>query len=401
MCLNNTITKQTPNINVRAGLRAIEDRMLQMPGVMIGDCFPLKHTFVDGAYVREITMPKGALLTSKIHKITHPYFVLKGEVSVLTEEGVVRIKAPFSGVTKAGTKRLLYIHEETVWTTIHVTKETDLEKIEAEIIAKDYDELENEGELMIERATLITQNCLIKALMAKGRDFLGLFELKPQGHLLPFKEALSRLNADGVSLEGLYTIIQGDNLWHIVTDNGIPLNEVILTDSDMVGAWVAIAVSAIVIGTVTSAVSAAQQASARASTANLNRLIMEGNAKLTTQRMGIEKTLTDVEVQRHRDRTRRILGAQRAQYGKAGVVGGTGTALIVAVETAADAELDAMAIELGGDIEQSRLLAERAGFEQEASLQSMMGRQARIEGAYGVGKSVLTGITKFAGALGK
>lgn len=126
---------------MRQGILNIEQQMAETPGAMKGDCFPLKHSFVDGAYVREITMPKGMLVVSKIHKVTHPYFVMKGDVSVLTEEGVVRIKAPYSGITKAGTKRLLYTHEETVWTTIHITKETDLEKIEGEIIAKTFDEV--------------------------------------------------------------------------------------------------------------------------------------------------------------------------------------------------------------------------------------------------------------------
>lgn len=125
----------------RGVILEMEKRIAELPGAMFGDCFPLKHTFVDGAYVREITMPKGALLTSKIHKIRHPYFVLKGDVSVLTENGVVRIKAPYSGITPAGTKRVLYCHEETVWTTVHITDETDLEKIEKQIIAENYGEM--------------------------------------------------------------------------------------------------------------------------------------------------------------------------------------------------------------------------------------------------------------------
>ena len=140
------IVKDLSEINVlsvREKILTIEDKMREHPEVMIGDCCPLKHTFVDGAYVREITMPKGMLLTSKIHKICHPYFILKGDVSVLTEEGVKRIKAPYSGITQPGTKRVLYMHEETVWTTVHVTKETDLKKIEKEIIAESYDEVPN------------------------------------------------------------------------------------------------------------------------------------------------------------------------------------------------------------------------------------------------------------------
>jgi len=137
LIVKNSLSKET----VRSKILEFEERLGQVDGIMRGDCFPLKHTFVDGAYVREITMPKGAILTSKIHKVCHPYFILKGEVSVLTENGVERIKAPHSGVTPAGTKRILYIHEETVWTTVHVTKEKDLDKIEEEVIANSFEEV--------------------------------------------------------------------------------------------------------------------------------------------------------------------------------------------------------------------------------------------------------------------
>lgn len=132
---------EVKNRKTRGIILDMEKKIAELPNAMFGDCFPLKHTFVDGAYVREITMPKGALLTSKIHKIRHPYFVLRGDVSVLTENGVIRIKAPYSGITLAGTKRVLYCHEETVWTTVHITNETDLDKIEKQIIAESYDEM--------------------------------------------------------------------------------------------------------------------------------------------------------------------------------------------------------------------------------------------------------------------
>ncbi len=140
--VNNVSLIKKPNKIARDKILEFEDKLSEMPGAMFGDAYPLKHTFVDGAYVRQITMPKGLLVTSKIHKICHPYFILKGDVSVLTEEGVVRLKAPYSGITPAGTKRVLYCHEETVWTTVHVTKETDLKKIEKEIIAKNFAEID-------------------------------------------------------------------------------------------------------------------------------------------------------------------------------------------------------------------------------------------------------------------
>tara|TARA_S200000501_G_C20859288_1_gene759026 strand:+ start:3090 stop:3572 length:483 start_codon:yes stop_codon:yes gene_type:complete len=99
---------------------------------------PLKHSFGDGCYIREIFMPAGQLIISKIHKKLHPYFIMKGKVSILTDEGVQHIQAPYSGITKPGTKRVLYIHEDTVFITVSVTNKTDIKEIEDEIIAKDF-----------------------------------------------------------------------------------------------------------------------------------------------------------------------------------------------------------------------------------------------------------------------
>lgn len=132
------------------------DRMLgQLPGAKFGDdACPLTHTFGDDIYVRQITMPANSIVVSAIHKTDHPYFVIKGNVSVLTEEGTIRIKAPYWGMTKAGTKRILRVHEETVWVTVHSTKEKDPVKIREQITAKNYEslpehiKLEMEGDIL-------------------------------------------------------------------------------------------------------------------------------------------------------------------------------------------------------------------------------------------------------------
>jgi len=126
----------------RNAILDLEEVISKQPGAMQGDCFPLTHTFADGIYVRQIIMPAGAFLTSKIHKVSHPYFILKGKVSVYTEDGIQYIEAPYSGITKAGTKRVLHIHEETIWTTIHRTDKTNIDEIEDDIIAKDFNEID-------------------------------------------------------------------------------------------------------------------------------------------------------------------------------------------------------------------------------------------------------------------
>jgi hypothetical protein len=96
---------------------------------------PVTNRFTPGLYIREIFIPAQTLLTSKIHKTEHPYVISQGDISVWTEQvGTVRLRAPHSGITLPDTRRILFAHEDTTWTTFHATDETDLEKIEAKII---------------------------------------------------------------------------------------------------------------------------------------------------------------------------------------------------------------------------------------------------------------------------
>lgn len=108
------------------------------------DC-PLQHNFAPGQYGRTITLPADSFIVGKIHKHAHLNIVSKGLVTVVTEFGNRTIDARLAPVvftSEAGTKRALYVHEETVWTTIHQTQSTDLAEIEREIIAPDFGELD-------------------------------------------------------------------------------------------------------------------------------------------------------------------------------------------------------------------------------------------------------------------
>jgi quercetin dioxygenase-like cupin family protein len=128
----------------RNRILGLEKAISKQPGAMFGDnrMCPLSHSFGDGIYVREIFMPAGMVIVSKIHKKEHPFFVLKGRCIVTTDDGTVEIQAPYWGMTKAGTKRALLILEDTTWVTCHASKSRDPKRIEREIIAKSFDELE-------------------------------------------------------------------------------------------------------------------------------------------------------------------------------------------------------------------------------------------------------------------
>lgn len=145
-----------PETSSREKILSFENAIANSEGAMFGDndhC-PLKHTFGDGVYVREIFIPAGTLIVGKIHKHKHPNFLLKGKVSVYTEQnGVEKLEAPLSIISKAGTKRVVYAHEDAVWITVHVTDKTNLTEIESEIISPDYcdyDLFANNAKKMIE-----------------------------------------------------------------------------------------------------------------------------------------------------------------------------------------------------------------------------------------------------------
>lgn len=98
---------------------------------------PLNHSFFPGMYMREIFMPAGSKVTSKIHKIRHPFFVMKGVARVWIDgKGWGIISAPYVGVTEPGTRRVLDIIEDCNWVTIHSNPDDteDLFKIEERII---------------------------------------------------------------------------------------------------------------------------------------------------------------------------------------------------------------------------------------------------------------------------
>jgi mannose-6-phosphate isomerase-like protein (cupin superfamily) len=94
---------------------------------------PLTHRFTPGLYVREIFMPKGTVVISRVHKTEHPYAVLQGRASVWVDGGIVECRAGDIGVTKPGTRRVLLILEDCRWATFHPTGETDLKKLEEQL----------------------------------------------------------------------------------------------------------------------------------------------------------------------------------------------------------------------------------------------------------------------------
>tara|TARA_R110000851_G_scaffold158030_2_gene300919 strand:+ start:5423 stop:5875 length:453 start_codon:yes stop_codon:yes gene_type:complete len=101
---------------------------------------PVKHHFSKGVYAREIFMPKDMWIVGKVHKTRHLNIISQGKCTVVTPTRRLEVEAPFTFESFEGEQKVVYMHEAVVWTTIHLTEETDLAKIEEQCIAKVYDE---------------------------------------------------------------------------------------------------------------------------------------------------------------------------------------------------------------------------------------------------------------------
>lgn len=122
---------------LRSRIALLESELSKQPQVKIE---PVHH-FSRDVYAREITIKKDTLLVGAIHKHKNMNIISKGKVTFFSIDGALTVEAPYTFVASPGVKRVIYAHEDTVWTTIHGTPETDLEKIEDEFIAKNYEEV--------------------------------------------------------------------------------------------------------------------------------------------------------------------------------------------------------------------------------------------------------------------
>ena len=98
--------------------------------------FPLKHTFADGIYVRQ--------MIGAIHNHLHVWFLLTGNISVATEGAVEEYLAPCYVVATPGTKRVIYANEDSIFVNVHKNPSNtqNIQELENELVSRNYEEYE-------------------------------------------------------------------------------------------------------------------------------------------------------------------------------------------------------------------------------------------------------------------
>lgn len=115
-------------------VRGVQDQLSQSPDLID---VPVQHHFAPGVYMRQMDAAAGTLVVSKMHRTEHMNILLKGSLTVATEDGIQLMTAPCVLKSMPGTKRIGYFHEDSSWITVHPTEEIDLEKIEQQVIVPD------------------------------------------------------------------------------------------------------------------------------------------------------------------------------------------------------------------------------------------------------------------------
>lgn len=117
----------------REAIMALQGELANLPQLDLETL----HYFVHGMYARQINIPAGTTLVGKIHKTEHFFMLLKGDMTLWTEDGMRRVQAPYVACAKPGIKRVGFAHEDSVCINVHATELTDLEQIETQLIEKE------------------------------------------------------------------------------------------------------------------------------------------------------------------------------------------------------------------------------------------------------------------------
>lgn len=113
-------------------IELLESHMLELPQV---EC-PVAHHFGPGTYIREVTLPAGAIAVGHAQRFEQLNIMLTGKVAILDDQGQVKLlEAPMIFVGPPG-RKVGYVIETCTWLNVYSTDERDIDKLEATFLDK-------------------------------------------------------------------------------------------------------------------------------------------------------------------------------------------------------------------------------------------------------------------------
>ena len=146
--------KKEITLKKRGEIQALQDLLVyNADGVNIegdgksivhSDNFPLKHTFADGIYIRQMDMQADSVIVGAIHNHLHAWFLLTGHLAVVTEDTTEEFVSPCYVLATPGSKRVIYALEDSIFVNIHKNPDNikDIKKLEDEIVSLTFEDYE-------------------------------------------------------------------------------------------------------------------------------------------------------------------------------------------------------------------------------------------------------------------
>lgn len=106
------------------------------------EVFQISHDYCGPLYMRKMIMPKDSVVVSAVHHTNHFWFLLKGKISVTTDEETVEHIAPCYSRSLKGAKRFIVCVEECLFINVHAnpTESKDIEEIQDDLYSITLDE---------------------------------------------------------------------------------------------------------------------------------------------------------------------------------------------------------------------------------------------------------------------
>lgn len=126
----------------RARFERLEDALKKLPQVDNSD-LSLKEYISGGMYCREITIPKGTLITGRIYKFDHIEIMIRGRIDILSADGGLKHYDGYNVIEAlAGKRQAGYAYEDTVWLTVNRVPNIDTELMLAHTSVVTHEEYE-------------------------------------------------------------------------------------------------------------------------------------------------------------------------------------------------------------------------------------------------------------------
>lgn len=126
---------------VSAGCKVIDFSIESGVLVSVADDLEVTTTFNHGTATRAMGIPKGVVVTGRVHKLAHMTFVTKGRLAIYSSQlGYKVYAAGESFWSEAGVKRLILALEDSSMANTYITACTDEESLREVVTAPNFTE---------------------------------------------------------------------------------------------------------------------------------------------------------------------------------------------------------------------------------------------------------------------